>query len=240
MTKYSVSFGWGISSLKHLTQKAPLCVIVDVLSFSSAVDAACSRGAVVYPYPWKDRSAKEFAASKQAKLAQQRQDATDENTPTLSPRSLLNLDANDRLVLPSPNGATLAFRSEADCTIAACLRNASAVAAYLQTQSTDVMIVAAGERWPDDSLRPALEDYLGVGAIVNALSGEKTVDALAAEAVFNRFRDNLSNTLAETPSGQELIQRGYRDDVDFAAGYDISQTVPVLINDAFGAMGTKT
>ena len=48
--------------------------------------------------------------------------------------------------------------------VAASLRNAEAVGAWIGEQDyNSVAVVAAGERWPDGSLRPALEDLLGAG-----------------------------------------------------------------------------
>ncbi len=44
-------------------------VIVDVLSFSTAVDIALSNGAAVLPYRWNDHSASQFAAAQRAILA---------------------------------------------------------------------------------------------------------------------------------------------------------------------------
>ncbi len=60
---------WGLSGLLALKTSIDSVVVVDVTSFSTAVDVAVSRGAVVYPYRWKDDSAREFAVSKGAYLA---------------------------------------------------------------------------------------------------------------------------------------------------------------------------
>jgi hypothetical protein len=57
----------------------------------------------VYPYPWKDASGTAFAESLNAVLAGPRS----REHVSLSPRSLSDLHAGTRTVLPSPNGATL-------------------------------------------------------------------------------------------------------------------------------------
>jgi 2-phosphosulfolactate phosphatase len=151
----------------------------------------------------------------------------------LSPVSLAKLPPGYRLVLPSPNGSTLAAESEADVILVACLRNASAVADYLNTRGGDVAIVAAGERWPDGSLRVALEDFIGAGAVVAHWTGRKCIEATAAQAVFERFSNELEGAIRSTVSGQELIERGFEEDVAFAASIDQSNAVPILVDGAF-------
>ena len=56
--------GGGLEGLLALQATSDAVVIVDVLSFSTAVDIALSKGASVLPYRWKDDSAKRFAAEK--------------------------------------------------------------------------------------------------------------------------------------------------------------------------------
>ena len=99
---YDVRCEWGLAGITHL---APLCdvvVIVDVLSFTTCVDVAVSRGAIVYPFQWKDASAEEFAQSVDAVVASSRRSATGFS---LSPTSLQSIPEGTRLVLPSPNGS---------------------------------------------------------------------------------------------------------------------------------------
>jgi hypothetical protein len=47
----SVTSEWGMAGVKAQRERVSAIVIVDVLSFSTAVDVALSRGAVVYPFP---------------------------------------------------------------------------------------------------------------------------------------------------------------------------------------------
>ena len=239
----SIAVVWGRNGLRAVRNR-PVCVIVDVLSFSSAVVAGCSNGAVIFPYRWRDERAVEFAASVGAALAVHRQDARRSEgiaaPPSLSPVSLTELPRGFRLVLPSPNGSTLAVEAEANWIVAGCLRNASAVAGWLNRQARDVAVVAAGERWPDGSLRVALEDLLGAGAIAAGFHGSKCVEAIAAEAVFDRFSSDLEATLLATESGRELTERGFETDVAFAAQVDASAVVPTLVDGAFRAYVEET
>jgi 2-phosphosulfolactate phosphatase len=88
---------------------------VDVLSFSIAVEIATARGAIAYPYRWKDHSAYEFAQS----LATEVVDKNNPNGYCLSPVSLRSLPAAVRLVLPSPNGFALSLLTGSTPTMAA-------------------------------------------------------------------------------------------------------------------------
>ena len=72
----------------------------------------------------------------------------------------------ERIVLPSPNGSSICFAlADSGLTVVgACLRNRAAVARWLAPQlaaGATVAVVAAGERWPDGSLRPATRGPLG-------------------------------------------------------------------------------
>lgn len=54
---------WGLAGMEALRGRVAVLVVVDVLSFSTAVDAATSRGASVLPSPWGNRIAGEAAAA---------------------------------------------------------------------------------------------------------------------------------------------------------------------------------
>jgi 2-phosphosulfolactate phosphatase len=227
---FDVRVDWGMAGLRNVAAFCPAVVLVDVLSFSTCVDIACARGAEVLPYPHKDESAAAYAAQRRALLAGPR----DQAGFSLSPGSLQALTPGLKLVLPSPNGSSLARACHAPTVIAGCLRNASAVAGALSRGSDGpVAIIAAGEQWPDGTLRVALEDLIGAGAIVHALLGSKSPEALAAEAVFLAARDHLQDKLTAGASGRELIERGHADDVRLASQLNASSCVPRLVDGAF-------
>lgn len=203
-------------------------IVVDTLSFSTCVDVALGRGASILPFPWKDEGAAAFAAANGAVLAGPRG-----SKYSLSPRSFVDAPRGLRCVLPSPNGAALALRARGAAVLAGCLRNAPAVAAAARRLGATFHVCPAGERWPDGSLRPALEDWLAAGAILSALPGSRSPEAVAAVAAFDALGDRLHEALAATLSGRELIDRGYGIDVEMAAEYGISEEAPRLDGDAF-------
>jgi 2-phosphosulfolactate phosphatase len=170
--QHRIRFDWGESGLRAIGHDADVVVIVDVLSFSTAVEIAVSRGAEVMPVRWSASEAAATAARTGSLLAVPRAEMGPAAPYSLSPVSLLALPPMSRLVLPSPNGAACAVAAAemgARCVIAGSLRNASAVASIARLHGDVIAVVAAGERWSDGTLRPALEDQLGAGAILSAL-----------------------------------------------------------------------
>jgi 2-phosphosulfolactate phosphatase len=205
-----------------------------VLRFTTAVETACSHGLTVYPYRWKDATAAEFAASKGAVLA----DGQD-GRPSLSPLSLAELGPGSNVVLPSPNGATCALvAAEYGVTVvAACLRNATAVARNLAAREGPIAVIACGEVWrPEGSIRPSFEDLLGAGAVLAAAYGVKSPEAAAAAAVYEDMRVMLPSALEASASGRELKQMGRGDDIAWCAATSVSVTVPMLTDGAFRAV----
>src|SRR5882724_9917455 len=101
---FDTRFVWGIDGVRRLAPVSDVVVIVDVLSFSTCVDVAVSRGATVFPYRWRDASAEAFAREKEAELAVSRGQTTAERPYSLSPLSLEKLPPGARIVIPSPNG----------------------------------------------------------------------------------------------------------------------------------------
>lgn len=98
-----------------------------------------------------------------------------------------------------------------------------------------VAIIAGGERWPDDSLRFAIEDWLAAGAIISRMPHTRSADAEAATAAFERLRGDLAGVLLGSISGRELIDAGWSDDVEIASALDADDLVPILDGNAFRA-----
>jgi 2-phosphosulfolactate phosphatase len=239
-----VRFDWGAAGADAIGPGAALVAVVDVLSFTTALTVAVERGIAVLPHRWRDDSAERVAREHDAVLAVGRREAVRPGQVSLSPGTIVRSAGIERLVLPSPNGATISARlAEAGATVVGVsLRNASAAAAGVARRlaaGDTVAVVAAGERWPDGSLRPAVEDLWGAGALIDALvrrgGGGLSVEAGTALAAYRGVADDLGAALRDCASGRELHAGGFPDDVAIAGQLDATRAVPVLVDGWFVA-----
>ncbi|MEU6138260.1 2-phosphosulfolactate phosphatase [Nocardioides sp. NPDC047086] len=241
---HQVRFDWGPVGAEAIGP-ADIAVVVDVLSFTTTLTVAVERGVEVFPFRWRDERAEAYAREHDAVLAVQRQDAAP-GRPSLSPASLSQADGVRRLVLPSPNGSTIStLLADGGATVVgASLRNRTAVAEWLAprcAEGASVAFIASGERWPDGTLRTAVEDLWGAGAVLAALY-RTGCDDVSPEAAMARdaFRAaDLPGVLHACAGGRELIAKGYVEDVVVAAEMDGSSVVPLLRGRSFGAAGDR-
>ena len=232
-SRYNVRFEWGAEGVHRMAPLSNVIVIIDVLSFTTCVEIACSRKAKVFPYRFKDNSAGLFAKSVKALSAKKRGE-----TPSLSPGSLFTLEQKSRIVLPSPNGSTCTVIAKESnvCTIAGCLRNAFAVSNYIKSHYPNqvISVIACGGHWMNGTLRPAIEDLIGAGAILSEFDQSKlSPEAKIAVSAFRNVEHNLKETLRECSSGRELTEKGFPEDASIASELNISGVVPVFYDEAY-------
>ncbi|MGH3998980.1 MAG: 2-phosphosulfolactate phosphatase [Pseudonocardiaceae bacterium] len=239
---YAVRLEWGPVGAEAIGA-VDIAVVVDVLSFTTTLTVAVERGIEVFPFVWGDDRAAAYAREHDAVLAVQRRDAAP-GEPSLSPASLRDVEDCRRLVLPSPNGSTISslLSGSGATVVGASLRNRLAVADWLAPRRADgatIAFIPSGERWPDGTLRPAVEDLWGAGAVLAGLErAGLDPDDLSPEASMARdaFRAaDLPNALHACASGRELTGKGYADDVVLAAQMDTASVVPLLRGRSFRA-----
>lgn len=210
---YQLKLEWGLEGVGAL-RDCDVLVVVDVLSFTTSVDLVVGNGGQVRPSRWKPTSGK-----------------------TLRPASLVG--RSGLVELPSPNGSNLCFLAAETGAhvLAACLRNASAVARRARELGETIGVIPAGERWGLDilnsgprefgPLRPCVEDYLGAGAVLSALSGDASPEVQLAVAAFRNT--DVADAVRKCGSGRELIENGHAADVELAVEIGVSDAVPVLV-----------
>lgn len=216
---HRVRLKWGLRGVELLSADCAVVVVVDVLSFCTSVDIAVGRGASVLPQRAHDLDG---ARARGAVPAGHRHGSG----PSLRPSSLVGLAAGARIALPSPNGATLCAAVRGPELFAGCLRNASAVAAAVREPGGPIGLVPAGERWRDGTMRVAVEDAIGAGAIAAALDDRSPEADAAADLFVAAHHRGLRDVLGRLASGRDLIADGFGVDVDLAAELDVSTAVP--------------
>jgi 2-phosphosulfolactate phosphatase len=234
--RFAARFEWGEAGIRALAPAVDVLVLVDVLSFTTAVEVAVARGAIVYPYGVGDTTAASLAARLGGVLAVDRRQVSAERPLSLSPPSLTTISAGTRLVLPSPNGSALTVLAASlhRSVLAGCLRNATAVAGMAQALGSTVGVIAAGERWADGTRRFAVEDLLGAGAILSHFPPDAwSPEAAAAVAGYERGSADLARYLRDCASGRELVALGFPEDVNMAAELDVSDVVPSFQQGAY-------
>ncbi|MEU0544453.1 2-phosphosulfolactate phosphatase [Nocardia sp. NPDC005978] len=237
-----IRIDWGLAGARALGPGSAAVVVVDVLSFTTSVSVMVEAGTRVLPYPWRDGDAAAFAAEQNAELAVGRSAVSEQQPWSLSPAALRRAPAPERLVLPSPNGSAICAAVTGIPVLAACLRNASAVAEWIAargwgTEENPVAVIAAGEHWPGTGvIRPAVEDWLGAAAVISVLAdlvpGGLSPEAVVAKASYDGLAD-VPALIHDCASGRELTSKGFGGDVAVAAEVEGSKVVPLLVDGAF-------
>jgi 2-phosphosulfolactate phosphatase len=254
---YNIKCEWGIQGVDALKDVTDVFIIVDILSFSSCIDIAVGRGAIVYPHYKRDEETIAFAKQLGAELAVSKKDDPEGKQYSLLLSTLMNIPSGTRLVLPSPNGSSISFAVNDKPLICGCLRNAKSVAEYALKNYKRISVIPAGEKWEDGSLRPSLEDMIGSGAIISYLKGSLSPESLVMLSVYNTLKNNINDLLRDSSSGKEhktifdyfkhnitgalknsisgkeLIERGFEKDIEIASEINVSNCVPVMVKGGF-------
>lgn len=121
-SRATVRFDWGPAGAARTASPGGFLVVVDVLSFTTAIGIAVERGTAVVPCPWDDGRARALASRERAELAVGRREVSAAHPWSLSPAALRAARVTPRLVLPSPNGSTIAAAVSGVTVVAVSLR----------------------------------------------------------------------------------------------------------------------
>ncbi len=219
----AVHFVWGLAGVRSVAEGEGTVVVVDVLRFATAVEAAVTRGAFVHPVAWESGSA-----------------PTGTRLGSLSPVEMLGMEAGDHVALRSPNGATCSVEAgrRSGVVVAACLRNHERVASWLIDAPGPITVVSCGELWGDGSLRPSIEDLLGAGAVIEGLRQAGltcSAEAMSAADSWRGAESSWAGRVRSSMSALELLERGAGADLEYALADARSAVVPVLRDGVFAA-----
>lgn len=231
---YLVRFDWGAEGALRAAARGDVLVVIDVLCFSTTVVTAVAQGAVIYPHAHGEDAAA-LGALLGAEVAVSLEEVPKRGRFSLSPESFLGVEPGTRVVLDSANGAVCVRASEKSLAIlVGALVNASAAARaaerLAEQHQAAITVIACGERWPGSGgLRVAVEDALGAGAVLTALSGEASPEAAVCANAYRASINTLPALLWDCASARELRTRGFPKDVEHAMRLDAYDYVPALL-----------
>ncbi|PGS47305.1 2-phosphosulfolactate phosphatase [Bacillus sp. AFS041924] len=241
-SNYECKVEWGKRGARDAAKRGDITIIVDVLSFSSTVVTAVNQNAIIYPYP-PNLDGKAYAKSIGADYILGRNEAAVLGKATLSPVSFNESHTNNKFVLCSLNGAFCTWlASKVPSLIIGSFLNMSSVVSYANQLkrkfNANITVIPCGEVWNDsreneDLMRPAIEDYLGAGAILAELEGTKSPEAEVCIGAFVHSKHKIKDLIWECGSGRELRVKGFEEDVRHCSQMNRYNVVPVLKNDCF-------
>jgi 2-phosphosulfolactate phosphatase len=210
MSTLAIEFGQqGIQ--RAIERRDNVCIVVDVLSFCTAVATAIGHGGAIIAGGWKSDAPAGFPV------------AVHRESPgrfSLSPLTMMGIEAGETVVLPSPNGSVCTeMAAGIPHVLAGAVVNATAVGRHAASLGGGITIVACGEEG-----RFALEDHLGAAAIAATIEGEILPG-----------KDWIRDAIFGCLSGIELVDLGFEADVEHAALLDRYDLVPRLVDGAYRA-----
>jgi 2-phosphosulfolactate phosphatase len=222
---FGVRLEWGMDGVEALAPHCTVLIVIDVLAFSTSIDMIVAQGGRITLRP-----------------------SDGQPTGLRRPSELKAVQAGTEILMSSPNGGRLCERAAQQTQVmTGCLRNANAVAdkAIDLADRGPIGVIAAGEQWGvhpqsgqhQGTLRVAIEDYLGAGAIVSALLAEgyspASPEAALAATTFRTAEPYLGELLGGCGSGLELGEKGLSEDIALAGQVNVSKATPHLVNGVF-------
>jgi 2-phosphosulfolactate phosphatase len=214
----------------HLAGRA--VVVFDVLRATTSITAALAAGVkAIHIFPTVGHAAQAKAARPANALLCGEQNCLPPpgfdlgNSPGAFDRSLHQ--GRDMLMSTTNGTRAILAAGGAQRIFAGALVNAAAVARILRRENLPVTLLCAGT---DGAL--AMEDVLGAGAVIDALSAAGSVrfDSDAGQIAHHLFlsaRNDLSAALRSARGGMNLIQASLSQDIDFCARLDVLDVVGV-------------
>jgi 2-phosphosulfolactate phosphatase len=135
-----------------------------------------------------------------------------------------------KLILTTTNG-TKAFHavSSGKEILAGSFFNIGAIAQRCVESNRDIFIFPSGDKG-----HFSLEDTLCGGMLIDLITKKEkkqislTDASYGAQILYQRFKDNLLEAFQLSHHGQELIDRGFEDDLVYCAQVDVTPVVPIF------------
>ncbi|MBT2500891.1 2-phosphosulfolactate phosphatase [Agromyces sp. ISL-38] len=211
--KYQVRFDWGAAGGRRILPGAHVVVLVDALSFTTAVVVAAERGTET--------------------------DVSDAASAGETGALALELGADGAIVF----AASMRNRTAVAERILAMQehRGERVIVAVVAAGEPASEPAGASAGAADGGIRFAIEDQLVAGAVIDALIGigidHTSPEAAVACASFEGLRHAATHLISASGSAVALAAAGRRDEVRPATERDVTRVVPELRDGAFRTEG---
>ncbi len=229
-----------VQPLPNAQQMASTAVVVDVLRATSVISLAFSAGAKQIVVCSEIEEAHAIANELQSNSPSPALLCGERHCQRIpgfdlgnSPQEYSQAMVGGRTLVMTTTNGTRAIAAAQDCqqVFAGAFVNLSAVTARLESVK-DLTVVCAGTDG-----QATEEDVLFAGALVHRLMesciacqlDEPAVDAMNQWQSFLDSGRRLADVLADTRGGRNLVQVGFRADIDFCATIDLCHAVPQLV-----------
>lgn len=222
--------------LIHLYElKGRVVVVVDILRATSSMVTGLAHGLEkIIPVSTLD-DCKKYAGQGYLTAAERDGKKAEGFDLGNSPFSYMAEAVRGRTLAMTTTNGTHAIRlsAAADKVVAGAFLNVSSIAAYLQHQQKDVLVVCAGWKGKFN-----LEDTLFAGALAYKLGDTFTSEndaTLAARHLYEIAKDNLEDYLSQASHVQRLQNLHILKDISFCLQHDVYDVVPVMEGDCLVA-----
>jgi len=212
---------------RRITCGRLLSVVTDVLRATTSISAALSNGCQqLIPVATVEEAQAKKKNYPDALLGGERQAMLIPgfdlgNSPFEYSRGVVD---GKTIIMTTTNG-TLALKTAEEATkvYAGGFVNAAALSDRLSAEGRDVTLLCAGTHG-----RFSLEDALCAGLIAERLSGQAKLGdtALAVQAMYRDFRDDLAVRVALSSHAAYLVEIGFAADVGYCLQTDVFSVVP--------------
>ena len=129
------------------------------------------------------------------------------------------------LIFATTNGSkAIASAQGANTVVVGSFLNFKALLRYLSKVDTDLAIICAGKLG-----KFAVEDAVGGGMFVNHLQAEELNDgAMAAQALYQRYSQDILGMLRSSSHGRYLTELGFEEDISFCGRLNSVNLIPKM------------
>ena len=227
MPKWEIAFTTESVEPRHVQGK--VCVVIDVLRASTTIVVALANGCPEIIPVETPQEARDIADKRRCLLGGERNGLRIKGFDFgNSPLEYVSDRISGRPIAFTTTNGTRASRACASSRllVLASFVNSGRIIRLLEHLDSDTLIVCAGTRG-----EPSMEDTVCGGMLLDGLRATGTPEVEEAVSLWKTHKDDLAGMMKNVSRhGRSLVELGFEEDIDFAAGVDTFNIIPVFEN----------